>query len=81
VALFAAKTPFRNDWPLNFITNNLFVNVLVSGMMGPVNMTYQQILNRWGPTYNPYTHLNDPDPSTRTVWYAQVIPFIGMTVY
>jgi len=81
VALFAAKTPFRNDWPLNFITNNLFVNVLVSGMMGPVNMTYQQILNRWGPTYNPFTHVNDVDPSTRTVWYAQVIPFIGMTVY
>ena len=42
---------------------------------------YQQIINRWGPAYNPYTHLNDADPKTRTQWYAQVIPFIGMTVY
>ncbi len=79
--LFAAKSPFKADWPQSFVANNLFINILVSGMEGPVNMTYAQILARWGPTYNPYTHLNDIDPTTRTLWYGQVIPFIGMTVY
>jgi Archaeal Type IV pilin, N-terminal len=79
--LFAAKTAFKADWPQSFVANNLFVHILVSGMEGPANMTYSQILARWGPTYNPYTHLNDADPTTRTLWYAQVIPFIGMTVY
>ncbi len=79
--LIAAKTPFKNDWPQGFVTNNLFVTIFISGMMGPMNMTYQQIINRWGPTYNPIDHLRDVDPATRTVWYTQIIPFIGMTVY
>ncbi len=79
--LVAAKSAFRNDWPSNYRQETLFINILISGMAGPANMTYQQILNRWGPTYNPYTHLNDVDPATRTTWYAQVIPFIGMVVY
>jgi flagellin-like protein len=65
----------------NWVTGSYFMSILVSGMAGPLNMTYQQILDRWGPTYNPYDHLNDADPATRTQWYAQVIPFIGMTVY
>ena len=79
--LVAAKSAFRNDWPANFRQETLFINILISGMAGPANMTYQQIITRWGPAYNPYTHLNDVDPTTRTTWYAQVIPFIGMVVY
>ncbi len=79
--LIAAKSPYKTDWPQSFVSNNLFVTIFVSGMMGPTNMTYQQIINRWGPTYNPISHLNDADPATRTVWYTQIIPFIGMTVY
>jgi len=81
VILAAAKTAFRTDWPVGFISDSYFINILVSGMAGPVNMTYQQIVDRWGAGYNPYDHLNDVDLSTRTQWYAQVIPFIGMTVY
>lgn len=81
VVLMAAKTPFRSDWPNNFGAGSFLINILISGMSGPVNMTYQQIINRWGPSYNPYTHLNDADPATRTYWYAQVIPFIGIVVY
>jgi len=79
--LVAAKSAFRNDWPGNFRQETLFINILISGMAGPANMTYSQIIARWGPAYNPYTHLNDADPATRTTWYAQVIPFIGMVVY
>ena len=79
--LAAAKSAFRGDWPANFRQETLFINILISGMAGPVNMTYSQIVARWGPTYNPITHLNDVDPTTRTSWYAQVIPFIGMVVY
>ena len=79
--LTAAKSAFRNDWPANFRQETLFINLLVTGMAGPLNMTYSQIITRWGPTYNPFDHLNDADPATRTTWYAQVIPFIGMVVY
>lgn len=81
IVLVAAKTAFKSDWPISFVADSYFINILVSGMAGPVNMTYQQILDRWGPTYNPFDHQNDADPTTRTQWYAQVIPFIGMTVY
>lgn len=81
VLRMAAKTAFRADWPASFVADSYFLNILISGMAGPANMTYQQILDRWGPSYNPYDHLNDVDPATRTQWYAQVIPFIGMTVY
>ncbi len=79
--LTAAKSAFRSDWPANFRAETLFVNILISGMAGPANMTYSQIVARWGPAYNPLAHLNDVDPTTRTTWYAQVIPFIGMVVY
>lgn len=81
VLLCAAKTAFRSDWPMNFVSDSYFLNILISGMAGPENMTWAQILARWGPSYNPLDFLNDPDPSVRTQWYAQVIPFIGMTVY
>ena len=81
ILLMAAKSAFRADWPQTFVSDSYFLNILVSGMAGPVNMTYSEILARWGPSYNPLDHLNDPDPATRTQWYAQVIPFIGMTVY
>lgn len=81
VTLLVVKTAFTCCTTNNWVSDSYFMNILVSGMSGPKNMTYQQIINRWGPTYNPYTHLNDADPTTRTEWYAQVIPFIGMTVY
>jgi flagellin-like protein len=77
-APFAVGSEF--NWPSSY-AGSAFLNILVSGMSGPVNMTYQQILSRWGPTYNPHDHLLDGDPSTRTQWYAQVIPFIGMVLY
>ena len=57
------------------------MNILVSGMAGPMGMSYSQIISRWGATYNPIDHVNDADPTTRTSWYAQVIPFIGIVVY
>jgi hypothetical protein len=79
--LMAAKTAYNVDWPYSFLSDTLYLNILVSGMSGPQGMSYGQILTRWGATYNPYTHLNDADPTTRTQWYAQVIPFIGMVVY
>ncbi len=81
VVLIAARTNFKADWPQSFVSNSYFINILISGMAGPTNMTYQQIINRWGPTYNPINHLTDADPLTRTTWYAQVIPFIGIVVY
>ena len=77
----AAQSAFASDWPYNFRAESLFVNILVSGMMGPSGMSYTQILSRWGASYNPLDHINDVDPTTRTVWYAQVIPFIGIVVY
>ena len=77
----AAQNSFAADWPYNFRTESLFVNILVSGMAGPMGMSYSQIISRWGATYNPIDHVNDADPTTRTSWYAQVIPFIGIVVY
>jgi len=77
----AAQNAFAADWPYNFRQESLFVNILVSGMMGPAGMSYSQILSRWGGSYNPIDHVNDVDPTTRTQWYAQVIPFIGIVVY
>jgi len=44
-------------------------------------MTYGQIITRWGATYNPYDHLNDADPTTRTQWYSQLIQFGLVTIY
>ena len=79
--LMVSRSAFSLSCCTNFVADSYFINILVSGMAGPVNMTYQQILDRWGPTYNPYDHLTDADPATRTQWYAQVIPFIGMNVY
>jgi hypothetical protein len=79
--LMVAKTAFSCCQAQNFVSDSYFFNILVSGIAGPLNMTYPQILARWGAAYNPYDHLNDVDPTTRTQWYAQVIPFIGMTVY
>ncbi len=66
-----------------------YINILVSGMAGPANYTYSQITGigpnpnscgGLGPNYNPYSHLNDPIVACRSTWYAQVIPFVGMTV-
>lgn len=79
--LAVSRTPFACCLAQTWGSDSFFPSILVSGMAGPVNMTYQQILSRWGPSYNPYDHLLDADPSTRTQWYAQVIPFIGMVVY
>jgi FlaG/FlaF family flagellin (archaellin) len=77
----AAQSAFGADWPYGFRAESLFLNILVSGMAGPTGMSYGQILSRWGASYNPLDHINDVDPTTRTQWYAQVIPFIGIVVY
>ncbi len=68
-----------------------FISILVSGMAGPNNYTYAQLIGKdtynpygcsgLGLNYNPINHLNDPIPACRSTWYAQVIPFIGMVVY
>jgi len=81
VILAVSRTAFSCCATQTWGAGSYFPSILVSGMAGPTNMTYAQIIARWGPTYNPLDHLNDADPSTRTEWYAQVIPFIGMTVY
>jgi len=91
VLLAYATTPFNSgptyNWPN---TATFFTSILVSGMAGPVNYTYAQLLGSGanpnscgglGPNYNPRAHLNDPIVACRTTWYAQVIPFIGMVVY
>ncbi|TLZ99715.1 MAG: type IV pilin [Methanobacteriota archaeon] len=57
------------------------VEIIVSGIAGPISMTYGQIITRWGATYNPYDHLNDADPTTRTQWYSQLIQFGLVTIY
>lgn len=75
-----SRTRFECCLGTTWGADSFYPSILMSGISGPVNMTYQQIINRWGASYNPYTHLNDADPTTRTQWYAQVIPFIAMTV-
>jgi hypothetical protein len=90
VLLMASRSNFKSDWPQNFVSNSYFINILVSGMAGPVNYT-SAMLRGLGPnplgcsglgaSYNPYAHLNDPISACRSTWYAQVIPFIGMVVY
>lgn len=81
VVLLVSTSAFSCCSVQNWVAGSYFMSILVSGMSGPADMTYQQIIARWGAGYNPYDHLNDADPATRTQWYAQVIPFIGMTVY
>jgi hypothetical protein len=90
VVLVGAKSPFRNDWPQQFGTDSMFINILISGMAGPGNYTYSMLLGNGpnpfncqglGANYNPINHLNDPIAACRSTWYAQVIPFIGMVVY
>jgi len=75
------------NWPASA---TYFISILVSGMAGPTNYTYAQLVSGGpnpsgcaglGPNYNPHNHLLDPNPACRTQWYAQVIPFIGMVVY
>lgn len=91
VALIYNKVAFgagsTYNWPASA---TYFISILISGMAGPVNYTYAQLTgtaaNPYGcsglnSNYNPIAHLNDPIPSCRTTWYAQVIPFIGMVVY
>ena len=90
VLLYASKTNFKSDWPVSFVSNSYFINILISGMSGPVNYTVG-MLKGSGPNplncpglgagYNPISHLNDANLACRTHWYAQVIPFIGMVVY
>ena len=90
VILMASKTNFKSDWPISFTANSYFINILVSGMSGPVNYTYGMLTgigpnpfgcSGLGAGYNPINHLSDPIRACRTNWYAQVIPFIGMVVY
>ncbi len=91
VVLVYPKTPFTTGTPYNWPASaTYFISILVSGMAGPVNYTYAQLIGSGpnpygctgiGPNYNPHDHLLDPNPMCRTQWYAQVIPFIGMVVY
>ena len=90
IVLVSAKTPFSSQWPQQFGTDSLFINILLSGMAGPSNYTYQMLIGAGsnpfgcsglGPAYNPINHLADPITACRSTWYAQVIPFIGMVVY
>ena len=89
--LVYAKTAFGLGTPYQWKTSTYYISILVSGMAGPNNYTYKQLLGQdpynpnhcanLGPNYNPISHLNDPFPACRTTWYAQVIPFIGMVVF
>ncbi len=91
VVLLAASTQFSVTYSTGFHKGiSYFMNILISGMAGPTNYTYQMLLGNGanprgcsglGAAYNPYIHLNDPIAACRSSWYAQVIPFIGMTVY
>ncbi|HEX9340206.1 MAG TPA: type IV pilin N-terminal domain-containing protein [Thermoplasmata archaeon] len=81
VAILAVtRTAFTCCTTTTWGSDSFFPSILVSGISGPLNMTYQQIISRWGANYNPFDHLNDVDLSMKTQWYAQVIPFIAMTV-
>ena len=84
------KVPFGTGAPNQWKSATYFMSVLISGMAGPWNYTYSQLLGNGlnpagctglGPNYNPHDHLSDANPGCRTSWYAQVIPFIGMVVY
>src|SRR6266571_79344 len=90
IVLVAVNTPFKIDWGRNWGTDSMFINILISGMAGPANYTYQQLLGNGpnprncvglGAGYNPINHLNDAIVACRSSWYAQVIPFIGMVIY
>ncbi len=80
--LFSASQAFGNPKnPPNFQkTEAYFVTMLISGIMGPSHMTWEDIQEQWGSNYNPYDHLDDPE-ATKTYFYAQVVPFIGLVVY
>ncbi len=78
--LAVTRTQFTCCTTTTWGADSYFPSILVSGIAGPKNMTYQQIITQWGTGYNPYDHLNDPNPAWKTLWYAQVIPFIAMTV-
>lgn len=89
--LVYAKTAFGLGTPYTWKTSTYYISILVSGMSGPNNYTYAQLIGQdpynpyhctnLGAGYNPINHLNDPNPACRSTWYAQVIPFIGMVVY
>ncbi len=90
IVLVATNHPFNTDWGRNWGTDSMFINILISGMAGPANYTYQQLVGNGpnprnclglGPSYNPINHLNDAIVACRSSWYAQVIPFIGMVIY
>ncbi len=90
VVLVAVNTPFKADWGRNWGTDSMFINILISGMAGPSNYTYSQLIGSGpnprnclglGAGYNPINHLNDAIVACRSSWYAQVIPFIGMVIY
>ena len=57
------------------------VEIIVSGIMGPNQMTYGQIITRWGATYNPWDHLNDADLTTKTYWYSQLTEYASISIF
>ena len=91
VVLVYPKTPFSTGTANNWANvGTYYLSILVSGMSGPSNYTYAMLTGTGQPNpfncaglgvnYNPISHLTDPIAACRTSWYAQVIPFVGMTI-
>jgi len=91
VVLVYPKTPFSTGTANNWANvGTYYLSILVSGMSGPSNYTYAMLTGTGQPNpfncaglgvnYNPINHLTDPIVACRTSWYAQVIPFVGMTI-
>lgn len=95
VMAFAPKpfaSPSGPNWPApgSLGMTTYFINILVTGMSGPVNYTYAMLTGNGpnpygcsglGSSYNPINHLTDPVPACRTLWYAQVVPFNAMIMF
>ncbi len=84
--IFTSSVPFDLKDPSKFSAAAYYVTMLISGIMGPRHMTWEDI-QAWqdihdpGVEYDPFEHLRDDDPATKTYFYAQVVPFIGLVVY
>jgi Archaeal Type IV pilin, N-terminal len=91
VVMAYPKGPFTTGSANNWANvGTYYLSILVSGMAGPTNYTYTMLTGTGQPNpygcsglganYNPLNHISDPIVACRTTWYAQVIPFVGMTI-